>query len=516
MGSLVRGEGGESPRITGRTDPVNRVLRYHPAGLKDDRATPSSGAGSLLLPVLLVLAALLRAWNGWFASLKLDDFHSIHHARAAGVSAFFEVLLQDNHPPLSFLLVKACRWLFGEAEMALRLPALLAGLGAVGLTWRMARRMEAGPRALATALVAVSSLHIDLSSDVRMYALLALAVAGLLDGLLDLIEEGRGTVRIVLWTFVGLHAHYHFLYPLALLVPCAWLLAPDRRGSLFRALVGAGVLALPWYALGFPTQLGHGLAPGGSHTSPAVLAEGLFHLVFWNISVAGPAWRWVFLLSGLLLGGLVVLGIAEAWRGPRASRVRLVLLLSVALGAPVLSMASALASARAGFEWRYLIGSVVPVALLAAGGDSRPALARLRTGLLGLVTVVATILASFNALDPGEEDYRGAIAALLEQSRAGDAVVAADRQPRLFPHSLAWDYYSRRLARGRPIPEALPFDDGFALTDPGALEGFPRVWCVLRSMNDGCTLLRQLRRRYPTEVREVFGRAIWLHRFEQP
>lgn len=481
--------------------------------MKDDRDTAPGGARRLVPALLLVLAAGLRLWNGWLASLKLDDFHSIHHARAASVADFFRVLLEDNHPPLSFLLVKACRAIGGEGEMVLRLPSLAAGVGAVWLTWRMARRLAPTPRALATALVAVSSLHVDLSSDVRMYALLALAVAGLLDALLDLLDEGRGTARLALWTVIGLHAHYHFLYPLVLLAPAAWLLAPSRRRALAIGFGIAALLSLPWYALGFPVQLGHGLAPGGSRTSVALFAEGLFHLVFFHISVAGAAWRTLFLGAGIVLWGLVAVGIAVAWRDSRASRARAQLLLLAGLGAPVLSTLAALLSSRAGFEWRYLIGSVVPVALLATGSGP---MGLLRTRALTAVVLVATILAGFNAVDPGEEDYRDAIAALLEQSRPGDAVVAADRQPRLFPHSLAWHYYAPRLANGRSIPTTLPFDDGFVLADPAALAEHPRVWCVLRSMNDGCALLHQLRQRYPREDRKVFGRAIWLHRFEQP
>lgn len=483
--------------------------------MRNDRETPSSGARNLALALVIALATLLRVWNGWLASLKLDDFHTLHHARAAGIQDFLRVLLQDNHPPLSFLLVKVCRALGGEAEMVLRLPSLAAGIGAVWLTWRMARRVTLVPRTLATALVAVSSLHVDLASDVRMYALLALAVAGLLDALLDVLEEDRGVGRIVLWTVVGLHAHYHFLYPLVLLAPAAWLLAPQRRRTLLRGFGIAALLALPWYLLGFPVQLGHGLAPGGSRTSPALLAEGLFHLVFFNISVAGSGWRTLFLGAGIVFWGLVATGIAAAWHGSRAARARTVLLALAGLGAPLLSTLAALLSSRAGFEWRYLIGSVVPVALLAAGTGPSGAMGLVRLRTLTGIVIVATVLAAFNAQDPGEEDYRDAIAEVLAGSRPGDAVVAADRQPRLFPHSLAWHYYAPRLAAGRPIPTTLPFDDAFVLTEPEALVEHPRVWCVLRSMNDGCVLLRQLRERYPREAKMVFGRAIWLHRFER-
>ena len=120
---------------------------------------------------LLALFALglgLRLANSAWGSLKLDDFHSLYHARAADLGTFFRILRQDNHPPLSFLLVRAARALAGESPWALRLPALLAGLGTFALVWRLGERLAcARGRLLARA---ARSVHDRAQRSAQRYA----------------------------------------------------------------------------------------------------------------------------------------------------------------------------------------------------------------------------------------------------------------------------------------------------------------------------------------------------------
>lgn len=479
-------------------------------------------AGTGILAGLLLVALLLRLANGALGSLKLDDFHSLHHARAEDVATFFRVLLADNHPPLSFALVAAARATFGESEWALRLPALLAGLGTVALVWVLGARLAcARARVVATALVAVSSLHVELSSDVRMYALLALACAGLLEALLASLEDGRGAWRITLWTALGLHAHYHFLHALGVLGTTALVLAasqacyrPRLRATLVALALGA-LLAAPWYALGFPAQLAHGLAPGGSNAALLRLFEGFKSLVFWNASAAGPVLRWVMLGASALLLALAALGTGStASSARREGRLALPLLVAAAAFlVPALSWTAARLSSRAGFEWRYLAGALPAFALLAgAEACAEGLLARTRRAATLAVALCALGLSLFNLRDPGEEDYRGAAAWVLAQARASEAVLAADWQPRLFPHALGWRYYSGR-AEGAPTLERLEHTDDFALADPGALAGRERVFCYLRSLPDGCALLRTLRAEFAHEEVRRFGRSVYVHVF---
>src|SRR5262249_6053584 len=157
----------------------------------------------------------------------------------------------------------------------------------------------------------------------RMYALLALASAGLLDALLDVLEDGRGTARLALWSCAGLHSHYHFLYVLALLGGGALLLALRVAAyrSRARALclgLGLGVAAaLPWSLSVFPAQLAHGLPPGGSDATFKRLLEGLMHLVFLNISIGGELLRAFLAVASALVLVLALSGATALWSAAR-------------------------------------------------------------------------------------------------------------------------------------------------------------------------------------------------------
>lgn len=479
------------------------------------------GAGRASAIVLFLAALALRLANLAWGSLKLDDFHSLHHASAVDLTTFFRVLEQDNHPPLSFALLAGARALLGQEHWALRLPALLAGLGTLALVWRLGARLPGrGARLAATALVAASALHIEISTDLRMYALLGLASAGLLDALLDALEDGRGAWRIALWTVVGLHAHYHFLYTLAVLGAATLALlarAPYRPAArpVLGAFAVAALLSAPWYLAGFPAQLGHGLAPGGSDASLQRLFEGLKNLEFLNVSVAGPVLRALGLAASALLLALAGTGLLTLRAARAPGRPALSLLIGCgALGVPLLAWSAAQVSHRAGYEWRYLAGAL-PAFCLLVGSEAaaRGGLARLRQGALAFVLAMAFLLAVPNARDPGEEDYRGAIAWILERASPRDAVVAADWQPQLFPHGLAWSYYAPRLGDPRALPRVLGFSDAFALEEPALLSGQERVFCCLRSLPAQCALLRTLRQAFPHEETRAFGRSVYVHVF---
>lgn len=483
---------------------------------------PAWGERGTLL-ALFALALALRLANAACGSLWLDDFHSLHHARAVDLDSFFAGLLQDNHPPLSFLLVRAARAAFGESAWALRSPALLAGLGTLVIVARLGARLAcAEARVAALLFLAASTLHIEVSSDVRMYALLALANAGLLEGLLARFEDGRGWRRIALWTAVGLHTHYHFLYTLAALGGTSLLLAltqPRHRGALrpcLGAFALAGLLSAPWYLVGFPGQLVHGLAPGGSNATLVRLFEGYKNLVFLNVSVAGEALRWLGLVASALLLVLALLGAARLLRRAHTERRPALAWLCIASAflVPLLSWGGARFTTRAGFDWRYLSGAI-PALCLVVGTEACASgrLRRWRRGAVLATGLAALAVALPNARDPGREDYRGAITWILGQASSQDVVVAADWQPEIFPHALAWDYYAARLAAGRPLPRRLEYTAELWLADPAELDGRERVFCCLRNLKDQCGILQTLRKQFAREEKLAFGRSVYVHVF---
>ena len=65
---------------------------------------------------------------------------------------------------------------------------------------------------------------------------------------------------------------------------------------------------------------------------------------------------------------------------------------------------------------------------------------RLRRAGLATVLAAAALLAGLHVADPGREDYEGAVRHIAGELAPGDAILAADWQPLLFPHGVGWDF----------------------------------------------------------------------------
>jgi mannosyltransferase len=485
---------------------------------------------ALLVGAIVLFAAVVRVAQARGASLWLDELHTWYHASAPSLAAMLERLRADNHPPLAVLLVRSSRAAFGESELALRLPSLLAGVLGVLVTAWLARR-HLGPRArwIAPLLVAASSLHLAASAEARMYALLALFTALALDGALrvahapDPRAARGGAWELAAALALAFHTHYHAVHVAVALG--AGLVAAAPRPNL-RALVAPALAAAaacaPWAVWGLAEQLRHGLPPGGAGGTLRGLASGYAQLLFHDASLAGPL-RPAFLVGALVALALAARGAAPALRrAPDAAGLRgrrtARLLAALAFGLPLWSAGVAMLMPRAGFHWVYLTPAVVPFALLIAAAADRPGSARAAAAeraAVGAVALLAIALALLHLPGRSREETRAAVRALLSELRPGDAVIAGDWQPPLFPHGLAWRYYAPRLGGAAPGVALEPVAVGpdLALSAPAELDGVARAFVIGRSLPDDAPLLLELRRRYAHEDVHRFGDAIFVHRF---
>ena len=94
--------GGPSPDMSSTPLPDRTNEPAH----REGAGRPSIGA---LLVGLVVGTALFRVGLAGSKSLVLDEFHTWFHATRTDFAAFFEALCEDNHPPLSFLVVGVAR-----------------------------------------------------------------------------------------------------------------------------------------------------------------------------------------------------------------------------------------------------------------------------------------------------------------------------------------------------------------------------------------------------------------------
>ena len=155
-----------------------------------------------------------------------------------------------NNHLLHTFLAKVSVGVFGSAEWAIRLPALLAGIALVPATFALARVYYGRAAALlAAALVASSSTLVEYSTNARGYTLVALAtVLVFLAAARALETDSLGAwAAIAVAGALGLYAVPIMVYPLggALL----WLLVSGwlrghKVGTLFMQL-GATALVAP-------------------------------------------------------------------------------------------------------------------------------------------------------------------------------------------------------------------------------------------------------------------------------
>lgn len=423
-------------------------------------------------------------------SLWIDEFHALHHASARSLADCLASVQTDNHPPLAFLLTRGTRAHFGDGAPALRCWSVAVGLLTILVAWRFGRRLPEGPaRPAAALLVGISSYSMMIFSEVRMYGLLALSVLGLMSAIADTLEGRKRRAWIVFWVAVGMHSHYYFVHygaVLALVLSVGAVVQRRWRPGVFQlvlpALIGLA-LFLPWGWTGFRAQLSHEMPSGGSsglYANWMGFCQSLAHFLFMNTSVGGDFVTYGLALPGSLAGAVLgVLGLVRLWKARGEDHgLTLLLLVSVGILVPAWALAFSELMPRAGYNWRYISGSCVPILMVVACGmGSAPGWRRLLGGVLVTTCGGASLWIAFT---PGQEDYHGAISHILQNARPGDAVVTRPmRTVHVDTAPTGWPYYLRHGDRpatlgpgDEPVEYRLPYFHG-------ALE-HERVWLYIR------------------------------------
>lgn len=126
---------------------------------------------TILLILMVASAIFLRLHNLGNPSLWMDEGWSLHFASQPLEGLPSLLASEDKHPPLYYALLH--HWLyFGNSETVLRLPAAIFGILTVFITFLFARKFfDIETAVVPSLLVAVSSFHILMSQEVRMYSM---------------------------------------------------------------------------------------------------------------------------------------------------------------------------------------------------------------------------------------------------------------------------------------------------------------------------------------------------------
>ena len=391
------------------------------------------------LAAILLLALALRLYR-LDAPLWYDEVYTLtHFVREPWPQLLRDFSSLNNHMAYS-IEAKAAVALLGESAVAMRLPAVLFGVGSIALMWPLAREAAGrGTTLVAMTLAAISYHHVWFSQNARGYTELLFFT-----GLASLLFV-RALARPgwAVWAAYGTalaaamytHLSAGFFIAAHGLVALV-LLARRQAGSpmIFGFALG-GVLTLLLYApvLAQLIPAMHQVSDGKSSSTMAEWTNPLRMLaeVGASFGALGP-------LAPLLIAGALVavaVGAGALWR--RAPVLTAIYVLSIPIALLLLVALSfriwpryffvdiqmlfvfAALGCRVIGEWlaRWLAAVTARPPLASAG--ARPLFA-LATAAMVLVSLV---LLPHNYRHP-KQDFAGAVAAFSAQHRPGDRIAA--------------------------------------------------------------------------------------------
>jgi len=423
--------------------------------------------------MLTALAVAIR-WAPLFQPMRYDEAATwIDYASQPLAKSLADYRFPNNHL-FHTLLVHVAGAVFGSEPWALRLPAFIAGILIVPLTWAAGRAVYSPSAGLIAAALAATSASLTLySTSARGYTILCCLtlLAVLVAARLPRRENTAAWAELALLGAVGIWTIPVMLYPLSGIA--LWLWAEARAGD---TVIGPRLMAtrLQWTAaatacatavlyLPVVARSGIGLVVGNRFVRPQSRASffaGLpeFYRTVWSDWTRG----WPWWLAALVAVGLIA---ATVLRGSRARRSISLAGASILAATLLLLLNGRIPYVRV---WLYLL----PLALIGAAGGLTHLWRRLArtvptilwpgTGIPVLVVALLIVTIGgalgtvrsrvvWTADDTGTFPAARAVArVLLAEGREQDRVIATA------PADLPLAYYLGPSAKGRALLAATP------------------------------------------------------------
>ena len=402
----------------------------------------------VFLVVCTVLALLVRlpllGRSLWFDEVCMSS------QRIGTFEQLLATLYVDIHPPLFVAFMHGFGRVFGDGELTLRLPALLAGLASIPVLWWTGHRLV-GDRAArwAVLLLALSPVHVWYSTEARLYApmvMLTLLAFGTTERLCDRTHAaGRWLWPLHLAVVVAmLGLHYYLAAIVVALAAAAPLLTRGFTQASLRILLWHGVLLLLLAGFVFGKQSLGQFETSQDYLRTLTAEELVRFLLRWCWAgnclapIGGAAYTTAALVFESLGGLLLVAGLVAVWRSTERVRAAMVVLGVLLLPVFLLLLG------WLGYGRTYMERSVIPAlpfVLLLAGAGLARLKHLLQRGIGGLAVLLAA--ASLASLYTHHEtewlvykpnvDWRSASAWLgheIDHGGAGRAVFTPTPNPR--------------------------------------------------------------------------------------
>ncbi len=423
-----------------------------------------------LFPGVLILAGVLRIIALESRGIWYDDAFSIFLSRQP-LNLIVSGTAADTMPPLYYFLLHA--WMaLGQDVAYLRLLNVLLSLGIVGLAYALMRRLFGEKEAILTALfVAVSPMQIYHAQELRMYALMTLAILGYVWFFVSIYrDEGREERAWGNWAglvICGALAMYsQNLSAFSLIVPDVYLLLRRKwrlLGRLAAAQLGIGLIFLPWLVT-LPGQIAKiqnafwTPRPGIVEIIQAVLT---FHT---NLPLPNG-----LMYAAVLVSLWVVFVTAwEYWKNRWWDTSTQILAALVVLP-PALMFAVSYLMRPVFVPRAFLISGIAYLGLFArVAAHARVKAAGYFSAGMVVVLALASLPSQYTFQEFPRSDYRGAMAFLRENLQPGDAVVH-DNKLSYFPSH----YYAPDLPQVFLPDEPGSFNDTLAVGSEAAMGLYP-------------------------------------------
>lgn len=215
-----------------------------------------------LRPLALVVVALGFAARFFIASRTfLNPDESLHYllANHRSLRTVYEAGLTSAHPPLFLFLLHFWRY-FGNSEMILRLPGVLAGTAFLWFAFKwLGEGFDPEVGLIGLFLLAFSPTMILISAQIRQYAPLFLFMAGGLYFLERAFQENswRRMALFMVFLYLAILTHYSALWFTFIVGIYALLRMARNRpaGKVVQVWVASQVGALALYAFFYVTHI---------------------------------------------------------------------------------------------------------------------------------------------------------------------------------------------------------------------------------------------------------------------
>lgn len=180
-----------------------------------EKAVVSILNSPLVLPLILLLATLLRVIYIGHHSFWVDELFSLKFASYSLPDLFREVADFDNHPATYYVLLHFWMQIFGDSEVSLRMPSAIFSVLSVYFTFKAAELLfDRQVASIAALLLALSGFSIYYAQEARMYSLLALSSVLSVYFLLKYLDrQTSGTLFNFVWaTTLLVYTHLYGIF----------------------------------------------------------------------------------------------------------------------------------------------------------------------------------------------------------------------------------------------------------------------------------------------------------------